>query len=36
MFQDIVDELQFPLLVFDFNICGFKIYGTLVARINRI
>jgi hypothetical protein len=36
MFQDIVDELQFFPLVFNFHICGFDIYGTLVARINRI
>jgi hypothetical protein len=35
MFQDIMDELQFFPLVFNFHICGFDIYGTLVARINR-
>jgi hypothetical protein len=36
MFQDIMDELQFFPLVFNFNICGFDIHGTLVAQINRI
>jgi hypothetical protein len=36
MFQDIMDELQFFPLVFNFDIFGFDIYGTLVARINRI
>jgi hypothetical protein len=38
MFQDIMDELQFFPLVFNFDICGFDIYiyGTLVARINHI
>jgi hypothetical protein len=36
MFQDIMDELQFFPLLFNFDICGFDIYGTLVARINRI
>jgi hypothetical protein len=29
-------ELQLFPLVFNFDICGFDIYGTLVARINRI
>jgi hypothetical protein len=33
MFQDIVDELQFFALVFNFDICGFGMYGTLVARV---
>jgi hypothetical protein len=36
MFQDIMDELQFFPLVFHFDMCGFDIYGTLVARTNRI
>jgi hypothetical protein len=36
MFQDIMDELQFFPLVFNFDICGFDMYGTLVVRINRI
>jgi hypothetical protein len=36
MFQDIMDELQFFPLVFNFDICRFDIYGTIVARINRI
>jgi hypothetical protein len=36
MFQDIMDELQFFPLVFNFDICCFDIYGTLVARINRV
>jgi hypothetical protein len=36
MSQDILDELQFFLLVFNFHIRGFDIHGTLVARINRI
>jgi hypothetical protein len=36
MFQDIMDELQFFPLVFNFDICGFDTYGALVARINRI
>jgi hypothetical protein len=36
MFQDIMDELQLLLLVFNFDICGFDIYGTFVERINRI
>jgi hypothetical protein len=36
MFQDIMDELQFFPLVFNFDVCDFNIYGTLVARINRI
>jgi hypothetical protein len=36
MFQDIMDELQFFRLVFNFDICGFDIYGTLVARINLV
>jgi hypothetical protein len=36
MFQDIMDELRFFPLVFNFDICGFDIYGTLVARNNRI
>jgi hypothetical protein len=36
MFQDIMDELQFFPLVFNFDICFFDIYGTLVARINCI
>jgi hypothetical protein len=36
MFQDIMDELQFFPLIFNFDICGFDIYGTLVARINRV
>jgi hypothetical protein len=36
MFQDIMDELQFFPLVFNFDICGFDTYGTLVARINRM
>jgi hypothetical protein len=30
-----MDELQFFPLVFNFDICGFDIYGTLVAQINR-
>jgi hypothetical protein len=36
MFQDIMDELQFFPLVFNFDIRGFDIYGTLMARINHI
>jgi hypothetical protein len=36
MFQDIMDELQIFSLVFNFDVCSFNIYGTLVARINRI
>jgi hypothetical protein len=36
MFQDIMDELQFFPMVFNFDICGFDMYGKLVARINRI
>jgi hypothetical protein len=36
MFQDIIAESQFFPLVFTFQICGFDIYGTLVARINSI
>jgi hypothetical protein len=36
MFQDIMDEIQFFELVINFDICGFDIYGTLVARIYRI
>jgi hypothetical protein len=36
MFQDFMDELQFFLLVFNFDICGFDTYSTLVARISRI
>jgi hypothetical protein len=36
MFQDIMDELQFFSLVFNFDICGFDMYCTLVARIDRI
>jgi hypothetical protein len=31
-----MDELQFFPLVFNFDIRGFDIHGTLVARINRI
>jgi hypothetical protein len=34
MFQDIMDELQFLLMIFNFDICGYEIYGTLIARIN--
>jgi hypothetical protein len=36
MFQDIMDKLQIFPLVYNFDICGFDTYGTLVARINRI
>jgi hypothetical protein len=36
MFQDIIDKLQFLPLIFNFDICGFEIYGTLMAQINRI
>jgi hypothetical protein len=36
MFQDIMDELQFLLLVFNFDICGFDMDGKFVERINRI
>jgi hypothetical protein len=46
MFEDIMDDLEFLPLVFNFDICGFDIcgfdicgfdiYGTLVARIDRI
>jgi hypothetical protein len=36
MFQDIMDELQFFPLIFNFDMGGFDIYGTFVARINRI
>jgi hypothetical protein len=36
MSSDIMDELQFFPLVFNFDICGFEIQTTLVARINRI
>jgi hypothetical protein len=36
MIKDIMDELQFFPLVFNFDITGFDIYLTLVARIDRI
>jgi hypothetical protein len=36
MFQDVMDELQFFPLLFNFHICDFDINGTLVARINSI
>jgi hypothetical protein len=36
MFQDVMDGLQFFPLVFNLDIRGFDIHGTLVARINRI
>jgi hypothetical protein len=34
MFQNIMDELQFFPLIFNFDVCCFDIYGTLVPRIN--
>jgi hypothetical protein len=34
MFQDIMDD--FFAFVFNIDICGFEIYGTLVPRINCI
>jgi hypothetical protein len=36
MFQDIMHELKFFPLLFNFHLCGFDIYGTLIARINRV
>jgi hypothetical protein len=36
MSQDVMDELQFFPLVFNLDVCGFDIHGTLVARINRM
>jgi hypothetical protein len=36
MFQDFVDELQFFPVLFNFDICDFKIYGILVAGISCI
>jgi hypothetical protein len=36
MFQDIMDELQIFPVGFNFDICGFDTYGTLVARTDRV
>jgi hypothetical protein len=36
MFLDVMDELQFFPVIFNFDMCFFEIYGTLVAQINHM